>query len=420
MNLIAPNIKTPSITQTADNTDISITGSGLNSAIELNSTAGVLIEGNPTISFSSYGTLSATSSSSGITSSVGLITPTITIGTGSKTNLINYNNGTGLTCDDKITLPAQTTYSSGTTYGDIASTQAFVQSAVNSIDTGDVFLGSNNNFTGENNFNNNINGGTTSNIGLTIVGNNQIGEAEADIICINQTSNLGLNIYAGSTTITSASIPKIQIFNDGTATTFNTDITLPTQTAYNSGTTYADIASTQAFVKSAINSISAGGDVYLNGDNNFTGTNTFNTFIPTTTISQTFPSTNENDFASIGYVNSLASPLVVSTLAGLVACTVYGSSSFTSSYIGGLMYYEGYVNTFVPTSNFFSFTLTPNTDVYFGGTPTNVSLYNVSTGTYWSTGFNIVQYNAVAITSDNYPNGVDIFNLVVSGRLPLS
>jgi hypothetical protein len=100
VNLTAPSITTPSITQTANNTDITILGSGLNSAIVLDSTAGVLIEGNPVISFPPYGTLAG--DSSGLTSSVDLY------------------------------VKAQPSFNNGVTYGNSTATQGFVQSAINS------------------------------------------------------------------------------------------------------------------------------------------------------------------------------------------------------------------------------------------------------------------------------------------------
>jgi hypothetical protein len=68
---------------------------------------------------------------------------------------------------------------------------------------------------------------------LTISGNTQVGEAEADIICIsNYSTNIGLNIYAEVSNVTSTTLPKIQIYNDGTPTLFNTNINIADNVAY--------------------------------------------------------------------------------------------------------------------------------------------------------------------------------------------
>jgi hypothetical protein len=362
--------------------ELNATGTG--GKIILQSSTGVKLHINPTINFNEFGTLSA--SATGISSSVDL------------------------------NLPAQT-FSSIVTYGDVAATQGFVRGAINSVDTADVFLGSNNNFTGENNFNNNINGGTTSNIGLTIVGNNQIGEAEADIICINQTTNLGLNIYAETTPVTNTTVPKIQIFNDGTATVFNTDITLPAQTTYTPSTTYGDVASTQQFVQLALAS-QGSGDVTLGGTNNFTGTNTFNTNAPTTTLVQTFPSTDDTNFATIGYVNSLASPTASSVMTAGSGISYIGySNNISSNYIGTSTFFTGFVDGFVPSSNTFSLNISSTIPgSTFSTQLTNITLYNVSTRASWGMSSAILTNSTLTITFTATLDAPYTFNLTFSGN----
>jgi len=183
-----------------------------------------------------------------------LDTPSIVfLSSGTTYGTLTGDNG-GITSDVNMYVPTQTAYNSGTTYMNVVSTQAFVQSAINSQGGGDVSQGGNNDFTGINNFNNNNNGGTITKPGLTISGNTQVGYAEGDIICINNypISNIGLNIYCEPTMVTSSTVPRIQVYNDGNATLFNTNIQLPAQTAYDSGTTYGNIGATQAFVQSAI------------------------------------------------------------------------------------------------------------------------------------------------------------------------
>lgn len=84
------------------------------------------------------------------TSPGGLGTLTLTNGTTPFTTLTSTT--TGLTISDPVTLPAQTTYTPSTTYGDFGATQQFVQLALASQGSGDVTLGGNNPFTGTNTF----------------------------------------------------------------------------------------------------------------------------------------------------------------------------------------------------------------------------------------------------------------------------
>jgi len=117
------------------------------------------------------------------------------------------------------------------------------------------------------------------------------------MVIANTSGGLGtLTLSNGSTTLTT-------LTSTTTGLSVNDSITVPTQTAYSSSTIYGDIASTQAFVQSAIQS-QGSGDVSLAGTNPFTGTNTFSGFCGTAAI-QGYPLASTNQFASIDYVNNL-------------------------------------------------------------------------------------------------------------------
>lgn len=76
----------------------------------------------------------------------------ITLSNGSTTLSTLTATTTGLNISTAITLPAQTTYTPSTTYGDVGATQQFVQLALASQGSGDVTLAGNNAFTGSNTF----------------------------------------------------------------------------------------------------------------------------------------------------------------------------------------------------------------------------------------------------------------------------
>lgn len=80
---------------------------------------------------------------------------TLTLTNGSTTLSTLTANTSGLSINTAVLLPAQTTYNPLTTYGDVASTQQFVQQAIASQGGGDVSLAGTNNFTGINTFNTN-------------------------------------------------------------------------------------------------------------------------------------------------------------------------------------------------------------------------------------------------------------------------
>lgn len=163
--------------------ELNATGTG--GKVILQGSAGVKLQVNPLINFNDLGNL--TGSASGIASSVNLTSPSFIISDGAddnyqlfSQNTPNYglviantagnlgkitlsNNSTtlstltatttGLNISTAITLPAQTTYTPSTTYGDVGATQQFVQLALASQGAGDASQSGNNNFTGLNTFN---------------------------------------------------------------------------------------------------------------------------------------------------------------------------------------------------------------------------------------------------------------------------
>jgi len=161
---------------------------GTQSKIILQASSGVFLQLAPTINFNDWGTLSATSTG-GIKSSVNFTSPSFSINDGVDDNYQLYSQNTGsygfviantsggsgtltisngsstlttltsttdgLSSNTAVLLPAQTTYNPLTTYGNVASTQQFVQQAIASQGGGDVSLAGTNNFTGINTFNTN-------------------------------------------------------------------------------------------------------------------------------------------------------------------------------------------------------------------------------------------------------------------------
>ena len=81
-------------------------------------------------------------------------------------------------------------------------------------------------YTGINNFNGNLNGGTTTAQGLTIGRNNETGYNELDLISLNATTTTGLNIYAETTSVNTSSTPKLTIYNDTTPALLNAGLTI--------------------------------------------------------------------------------------------------------------------------------------------------------------------------------------------------
>lgn len=220
-------------------------------------------------------------------------------------------------------------------------------------------------------------------------------------------------------------------------------ITLPTQTAYNSGTTYLNVASTQAFVQSAIQS-QGSGDVTLAGTNPFTGTNTFNVNPPTSTINQI--STNTTQFATIKYVNGIVSePYPANALlpgeysGGGGAGYTYTNNvtgSITGNYIGvnTIQVYPTTITCFASTaeggdaSETITFNLAraiaPNSltsNTLSGLSATITSAYDGSMrGCQLIAGFNAVSqvYTlSVFVNSNNYFSGPDNYTISFSGLI---
>lgn len=162
-----------------------------------------------------------------------LVTPTPVIGV-QLLNPINMNNFNILNMGQ---------YSTGYTQAlntnlDYLATCNYVN---NMIVNGNGILDNNNLWTGLNNFNANGDGQITTDHGLTLMYNNQVGQAESDIVCINNTSNYGLNIYAEKTQVINTSIPKITVFNDNSNTVFNTGATVNGNVTFINGTNNSSI-----------------------------------------------------------------------------------------------------------------------------------------------------------------------------------
>lgn len=225
---------------------------GTGSKIILQASSGVLLQVNPLINFNNFGTL--TGSSTGITSTVQLNTPSIKIGgTSGASTLTNTNDGTGLNIGGAL--------SSGNIYFTVAG--VVYGASITPTSGGDLTIKT-----------------TALNSNITL-------DSTAGVIL---TTN---------PTISFSSYGTISTNSTNTALQSSADFQVKTQTAYISSTPYGDLASTQAFVQSALQS-QGGGDALLAGTNPFTGINTFNGSIPTTTLTNT----SNNQFATVAYVKS--------------------------------------------------------------------------------------------------------------------
>lgn len=185
-------VNTPAINQTSPSTNMTLTCSGGNSSIVLDTTAGVLIEGNQVLSFPPYGQISASS--------------------------------TGLTSTVDFYVKTQTAYSSSATYGDIASTQAFVQSAIQSQGSGDVSLAGINAFTGTNTFSGFC--GTASIQGYPLASTNQFASIDYVNNLVPTNNNIGLTPSSGSGISLGGNIPVLRTsgtinFGNNSNTTIN-------------------------------------------------------------------------------------------------------------------------------------------------------------------------------------------------------
>ena len=288
---------------------------------------------------------------------------TISNGSTTLTSLTSYLYALGdvrLDVSTQISVPTQTEYSPSTTYVNVLATQAFVKSAIQSQGGGDASLTANQTFTGINTFSNNVNFSSIVN--------------ETTQFSIG--NKLRLTLDTGPTFVQS----YFELNSDGT-TTYSNIINLPSQT-YDGGVAYGNVASTQQFVIQAIAS-QGGGDVYLNGANDFTGTNTFNTNLPSSTIGGVYPNYGTpNSFATIGYVNSLTTT-INSTFSGNLGIASIGFPNYmTSHLVGNIIYYSGYI-AFVPSGNpsKVSFNINPALNITLQTNIQNASLYSVDTST---------------------------------------
>jgi hypothetical protein len=375
---------------------------GTGGLIQLNANTGVRLGTPPILDFNSWGKLSSTSTTSGIISDVNFTSPkfiinddvddsyqiysqnandyglvisntsgangilTISNGSSTLTSLTSYLYALGdirLDVSTQITVPTQTAYSSSTTYVNVLATQAFVKSAIQSQGGGGASLTANQTFTGVNNFSNYVNFSSIVN--------------ETTQFSIG--NKLRLTLDTGATFVQS----YFELNSDGT-TTYSNIINLPSQT-YDAGVAYGNVASTQQFVIQALAS-QGGGDVYLNGTNNFTGTNTFNTNLPSSTIGGVYPNYGTpNSFATIGYVNSLTTT-INSTFSGNLGIASIGFPNYmTSHLVGNIIYYSGYI-AFVPSGNpsKVSFNINPALNITLQTNIQNASLYSVDTSSYIS------------------------------------
>jgi hypothetical protein len=291
---------------------------------------------------------------------------TISNGSSTLTSLTSYLYALGdirLDVSTQISVPTQTAYSPSTTYVNVLATQAFVHSAISGQGGGDASLSANQTFTGVNTFSNNVNFSSIVN--------------ETTQFSIG--NKLRLTLDTGPTFVQS----YFELNSDGT-TTYSNIIKLPSQT-YDGGVAYGDVASTQQFVIQAIAS-QGGGDVYLNGTNDFTGTNTFNTKLPSSTIGGEYPNyASPNNFATIGYVNSLTTT-INSTFSGNLNIASVGYPNYlTSHLVGNIIYYNGYIG-FTPsgTPSKVSFNINPALNINLQTLIQNASLYSIQTSSYIS------------------------------------
>jgi hypothetical protein len=136
--------------------------------------------------------------------------------------------------------------------------------------------------------------------------------------------------------------------------------------------------------------------------------------VPTSTVAQTFPSTNTTQLATIGYVNQLATPTVSSTLTGNNA-TIYGSASLQYSQTS-FTTYSGYVNQVFLDSTSFSFTInSPIPGTSFDVPITSITMYNINTGAYWGVSTSISN-NTIFISTTGSLDLPYTFNLAFSGN----
>ena len=218
----------------------------------------------------------------------------------------------------------------------------------------------------------------------------------------------GTSLILGGTTLSNAS---------GTFAS-TTTITAPTQT-YNSGTTYANILSTQSFVQQALSS-QGSGDVSQSGNNAFTGTNTFNVNMPTSTLTQTYPSVNTTQLATIGYVNSITSTVKnVSPLINGYGTQIVSPANLYWYNVGYVINYTFTVDVKnLYTSNSFLFTFSPQFPFPLQPASTLIdyrNVYNNKILTVEASKDSYITQNSITINMVNYMNSTVIYTITVSG-----
>lgn len=207
-----------------------------------------------------------------------ILTGGLTLTSGADTTILSTQS-TGLNISDPILVSGSITLSSGVNTSVLSTTTNGLNVADPIVATGNI---------------------TAPGFGISDgVNNNYLlySQNTYGMVIANTSGNNGtLTLSNGSTTLTTLSSTT-----DGL--TINDAIILPSQTAYNPSTTYTNIASTQAFVQSAITQ-QGGGDASLSANQTFTGINTFSSTAQTSAL-QTFPQLSTNQFATYAYVNNI-------------------------------------------------------------------------------------------------------------------
>jgi hypothetical protein len=336
---------------------------GTGSKIVLQSSSGVYLQIVPLIDFNAWGQLSATSTTSGITSTVQLNTPSIKIGgTIGSSLLTNTNDGTGLNINSAITSGNIYFSISGVPYG--------------------------------------------ASITPTTGGNLTIKTSQTNSnITLDSTAGV---VLATNPTIAFSSYGTISTNSTNTALQSSADFQVKPQTSYSSSTIYGDLASTQAFVQSAIQS-QGSGDVYLAGDNAFTGINTFSNFCGTS-AQQTYPLPSGNQFTTTSYVNNLntiASSFTLSSqqasFTGSLACLLTSSNlyQFTTNNSVAFSPYSPNTDYLICSSPYIL------TDITFSASITELSTSRIISAnvqiSFGSSTFSYVRVNSsVSLGTGNY------------------
>jgi hypothetical protein len=338
---------------------VSIISNNTGGTIQLKSDSGVQLVHNASLKFSTYGTL--TGGSTGLSSSANFIinpSPVFTNGATVTQGITLTNNQVdagGGGDNDIVSYTPNTTkglciYSLGI-YDNCSGKSPQIQLFPDGVETLIQAQSSN------------------GKVILSAIGTGGTIELNASSgVTIGQNGKLNFNLYGNLTGSSSGITSSISLI-------------LPAQTTYDSGATYGNIASTQEFVQKALAS-QGSGDVTLAGNNLFTGLNAYNTSVPTSTVSQAYPSISTTNFATIGYVNSIASQVYTSTISGVYNISYYSTNYIYHNSIGNTIFYNGLVTALVPLGQSFNFTFYPAlTTTALAATPiNNITLFNTGTG----------------------------------------